>query len=406
MPSRSCSICNSNFDIVQKLKLHKYRVHGIKHPLRCHIVGNSCLCCLKYFHTRNRVLHHLKHPSKHCHKKLLELPPFITKEKSEELDALKNLRHKKARKSGQPEHFVRLLFFILPGPLEAWAAVAQQELQLRQEAELSRHQFPETIRERLIKQGTKQKGLCQLFEAIIAAANYDTTADEVYSTFLDAAYSEPQLTQDVIASAIYWYNQREPICFAQAEDGFGQFLDTLIKECDTNPFQPQEQCSSKDSTARRSKASKQPVATSIEEHDVQHHLFITTRVEVSGIAAIPDFIAYLMPTYIVLHLFSGRKRHNDLQAQLEYITAHRKFTIITLSLDLAVHEVYSNLADKAILQHWITQVRNRLVIGIVAGPPCKTWSAARHNQLYNNSPPPLRSEQFPWGLDKLDLRQY
>ena len=55
VPSRSCTTCNSSFEPVQKLKLHQYRVHGIKHPLRLHIVGNSCLCCLKYFHTRNRV---------------------------------------------------------------------------------------------------------------------------------------------------------------------------------------------------------------------------------------------------------------------------------------------------------------------------------------------------------------
>ena len=194
-----------------------YRVHGIKHPLRCHIAGNFCLCCLKYFHTRNRVLHHLRHPGKACHQRLLALPPFITQAESDELDALENTRHKEARKAGQPEHSARLPCIIASGPKEAWAVVSHEDLQWQRETELLRHQFAESLRDRLARQGTSEDGLCQLFEAIIVAANYDTTADEVYSAFLDAAYSELRLTQDVIATAMHWYVEREPISIAQAD---------------------------------------------------------------------------------------------------------------------------------------------------------------------------------------------
>ena len=105
-----------------------------------------------------------------------------------------------------------------------------------------------------------------------------------------------------------------------------------------------------------------------DEYDLQHYLFETSKTEVSGVAAIKDFTAFLMPSYIILHLFSGRRRFNDLQAQLEYITAYEEYTIITLSLDL----IYGNLADKFVVAHWIQQVRRRLVVGIVAGPPCET----------------------------------
>ena len=144
---------------------------------------------------------------------------------------------------------------------------------------------------------------------------------------------------------------------------------------------------------RGSKYAKQD--TCKDEYDLQHYLFETSKTEVSGVAAIKDFTAFLMPSYIILHLFSGRRRFNDLQAQLEYITAYEDYSIITLSLDLAVDEIYGNLADKFVVAHWIQQVRSRLVVGIVAGPPCETWSSARHNQLHERSPPPLRSEQAP-----------
>lgn len=46
------------------------------------------------------------------------------------------------------------------------------------------------------------------------------------------------------------------------------------------------------------------------------------------------------------------------------------------------------------------------------GPPCETWSSARHEQLYNaegepiTGPRPLRSAQRPWGLDGLRPKEY
>ena len=177
-------------------------MHGIKHPLRRHITGHSCPCCLRYFHTRNRVLHHLRNPSRHCYKRLLEQQPFLTKEESDHLDEQENERLKCARKAGQPEPSARLPFFTLPGPLEAWAVVTAFDQEMQQEREYAMHQFPESLREKLARQGHRQEMLCQLLEAIVFVANYDTTAEEAYTTFLDAAYSEPHPTQDIIASAM------------------------------------------------------------------------------------------------------------------------------------------------------------------------------------------------------------
>ena len=152
------------------------------------------------------------------------------------------------------------------------------------------------------------------------------------------------------------------------------------------------------------KAFNQQPTTS--DNDLQHCIYEAAHVQVSSAASIVDFTAYAMPVYCVLHLFSGRRRHNDVQAQLEYVTAFETYTVITLSLDLAVHEVYGDLSDNTVLCHWFLQCRRGLVVGFVAGPPCETWSAARHNMLEDASAPPLRSEQHPWGLDSLELKHY
>ena len=124
-----------------------------------------------------------------------------------------------------------------------------------------------------------------------------------------------------------WYEQRDPISFPAAEDGFGQFLDTLVHECSHDPYEPEDPLTS--TRKEQAQSTKKPAggqnskqAPGNEEHDLQHHLFETSKTEVSGVAAIKDLTAFLMPTYVILHLFSGRRRFNDLQAQLEYITAY------------------------------------------------------------------------------------
>ena len=115
--------------------------------------------------------------------------------------------------------------------------VTDIDQQLEHEIEYAQHQFPESMREKLARQGHRQDMLCQLLEAIVSVATYDTTAEEAYSAFLDAAYSEPYSTQDIIASAMDWYEQRDPISFQAVEEGFGLFLDTLALECSHDPYE-------------------------------------------------------------------------------------------------------------------------------------------------------------------------
>ena len=40
----------------------------------------------------------------------------------------------------------------------------------------------------------------------------------------------------------------------------------------------------------------------------------------------------------------------------------------------------------------------------MAGPPCETWSTARHQHEHDGGAPPIRSSAHPWGLPNLSLR--
>eukprot|EP00959_Pyramimonas_sp_CCMP1952_P164839 3445432-Pyramimonas_sp.AAC.1 len=56
-------------------------------------------------------------------------------------------------------------------------------------------------------------------------------------------------------------------------------------------------------------------------------------------------------------------------------------------------------------------LRSGRVAGIIAGPPCETWSSARHLPVPEDAPGgrrpprPLRSAQHSWGLGHLNTRE-
>ena len=103
----------------------------------------------------------------------------------------------------------------------------------------------------------------------------------------------------------------------------------------------------------------------------------------------------------IFHLFSGRRRVGDCHWWLEHIGHHLwpGVTIRMLSLDTAVHPELGNLANGENYDYVRRFAQGGLIAGVLAGPPCETWSAARHIQLDDGAGPrPLRSAALPWSL--------
>ena len=108
--------------------------------------------------------------------------------------------------------------------------------------------------------------------------------------------------------------------------------------------------------------------------------------------------------YIVVHLFSGRRREGDFHAHLTQLCRNAPFAVTVLSLDTAVSQETGNLAERS--DSWIQidkLYRAGLVAFTLAGSPCKTFSEARHQrpedcQEEDRWPRPLRSARELWGL--------
>lgn len=115
--------------------------------------------------------------------------------------------------------------------------------------------------------------------------------------------------------------------------------------------------------------------------------------------------------YLVLHLFSGRRRENDVHAHLHALAACRGISLLVLSVDTAVSLEFGNLALgshswKAIMQLYEAGV----VAATLVGSPCETFSEARFYvpsdaDSAHHGPRPLRSAERILGVEGLTAKE-
>eukprot|EP00438_Fugacium_kawagutii_P017234 Skav228673 [mRNA] locus=scaffold1332:626815:631419:- [translate_table: standard] len=76
-----------------------------------------------------------------------------------------------------------------------------------------------------------------------------------------------------------------------------------------------------------------------------------------------------------------------------------------LSVDIVIDEKYGNLMHPDTQEFWLWAARSHLVVGLLAGPPCNSWSRVRRRTLDDGrrGPRPIRSPQHPWALPSLSL---
>ena len=97
-------------------------------------------------------------------------------------------------------------------------------------------------------------------------------------------------------------------------------------------------------------------------------------------------------------VFSGHRRFEDLATFIWW-----KSDLIPICIDVAIDAEVGNILEDKL---WRSLIHARRVAGGHAGPPCETYSLARwleiENQLY---PRPLRSGEYPWGMDGRTLKE-
>eukprot|EP00438_Fugacium_kawagutii_P003175 Skav208866 [mRNA] locus=scaffold6901:57030:59888:+ [translate_table: standard] len=102
-----------------------------------------------------------------------------------------------------------------------------------------------------------------------------------------------------------------------------------------------------------------------------------------------------------VHFFSGYRRDGDLHHIMEQRVLASGLQLFVISVDICLQRQDANLASGHSLTWWRTQIRKGLIFGAGGGPPCETWTAARH---LPGGPPPLRGAKHFWGLPDLSPR--
>ena len=112
-------------------------------------------------------------------------------------------------------------------------------------------------------------------------------------------------------------------------------------------------------------------------------------------------------TYYILHLFSGHSREGDLDWWAQKLTVGGEYRVVTIPFDLVHHRDKGDLTNDATFKLLLDLLRGGRILAIQAGPPCETWSCARHQPVEDgrHAPRPLRSSQYLWGIPELTMRE-
>ena len=104
--------------------------------------------------------------------------------------------------------------------------------------------------------------------------------------------------------------------------------------------------------------------------------------------------AGLPRVFRVAHLFSGHRKHGDLEWWLRTLAIETSIRVEVWSIDVSIDPTL-DLIRNDIVELLSIAFRARFFRAAVAGPPCSTWSRARFRG--GKGPRPLRTRAEPWG---------
>ena len=109
-----CPECSRGFACLSSLATHRYRKHQVKNPIRQYIFSEVCGCCMRTFHTRERMVYHAA-ASPRCRRYLLMLQP-MSYDQAEDLDRQSAKTQTDNRKAGHAERKAHSVAFRIVGP--------------------------------------------------------------------------------------------------------------------------------------------------------------------------------------------------------------------------------------------------------------------------------------------------
>ena len=417
-----CSLCVRAFSTIQGLNAHKWRQHGAISEERRFVYSGVCECCRKCFWTSQRLQQHL------CYSKRKVDGCFWWIQRH--LDPLAAPERVTLPPALQGQH--RLPCVPTAGPCQLdiptkWDRDHDREWSIWQQ-EWQQQGFPEELSE----------VLCQAVSDAISSATLTWSEDQnsqdltwMWCEVVEAYADDPLQHAQAMWAFALWGRTRLYDLLDDIEDvdqkldiekqylellyelPVAQLIDRLERlHRAVPPSAPLPEIPNV-TEDRRQQVPPEPIRGAYDHSgallDPVIEPEILTWPKSSGIPVCeqPDGQKVL----IIFHLFSGRRRHGDCHYWAERLIEQYfpGLGLVMLSLDTAVGGEHCNLLEGPGLASLHRIAAAGLVAGNLSGPPCETWSAARHltppPDLLARWPRPLRSAQRAWGLDYLTQRE-
>ena len=416
-----CSMCSKTFSTVQGLNAHRWRQHGCISNERKYVYSGVCECCRKCFWTSQRLQQHLRYSKRK--------PDGCYWWVARHLDPLEGPLRVELPDIHQGQF--RLPCVPVPGPMPhevptVWWRKHSQAWEIWQN-EWRRHGFPTDLSDELCTE--LHALLVQATTNWCASPQHDLTW--AWCEAVEGFSDDPERHSQAIWAFALWgrtgmYDFLDTVedidCKLQIEDSYLTLLYELpvaglIDRLEhlhraVPPETPLPSCPEHAPDQR----AKQPLEPFSSAYDTSKILLgptvdplVCQWPEVRGVPVceLPDGTKALF----IIHLFSGRRRQGDCHEWAHGLIGQYLpgFKLIMLSLDTAVGGSSCDLLDGPGLQSLWRIVEAGMIAGSLSGPPCETWSAARHlpqpPDCRSRWPRPLRSADRAWGLPHLTHRE-
>lgn len=105
---------------------------------------------------------------------------------------------------------------------------------------------------------------------------------------------------------------------------------------------------------------------------------------------------------VIAHLFSGRRRPGDFQSYAESARLPDGLSCLAISVDI----IFSVTWGRETLELFLHAIHCGIILCMLAGPPCESWSIARlRGGVHDDGPRPVRSIGELFGLSHLRLNE-
>eukprot|EP00435_Cladocopium_sp_Y103_P059388 s1362_g21.t1 len=434
--------CGRTFTTAQGLAAHKRLAHDVR-ALESHLIdGATRLCCLKFLWSRQRLYQHLAYiPRKgqinFCFQELQKrgfhvMPDLPTTgarrpsglHRTEALQALGPHQQPLDSRSSALEAAqaqlsaleLELVIDAVPDDAEAWQDRICHQLTLRTQTWF--HDF--------CALGYDAGCISQLPDSWLAVVEdvpqtFDMWLEavfilwgehflsEVLDTFVDG--EAERLVDDAFAEMIYDFPRMQlltDIAFLQQKVSRLEVAQTLYF-----PHRPPRVGTANE--RERTATAMHITSLFLEQSDWLSRVRLVQFDVIPTADRIPCSVENIsdVPLFLVVHLFSGRRRSTDLHAYLEAFGTDLEFRVHVLSLDTAISYHHGNLQlGSTTWERVMSLYSSGRVSATVCGAPCETFSEARHHvpeptdgDTGRKWPRPLRSALRFFGLDALTFRE-